>query len=97
MSFRKPKDPEEEMQKQRLTKYSSIAQKYSQLKAEKQGRSTDGKEVHWKKLVPPEYWKWGDRFDKDKEKRLSKSTKWDMKIALEQEPPKKSTIYALSP
>ena len=67
------KDKLEEL-REKLTKYSSIAQKYSQLKAAKQGRSTDGKEVHWKKLVPLEYWKYGDRFNKDRAKCLPKST-----------------------
>ena len=48
-------------------KYSSIAQKYSQLKAVKQGRLIDRKEVYWKKLVLLKYQKYGDRFESDQE------------------------------
>ena len=90
---------EEQKARQKLTKYSSVAQKYSQMKAEKQGRSNDDKPKHWKDLVPRDYWDFSDRFEEKAAQRLPHSTKWDMKIEFvpRQEPLKKKAIYPLTP
>ena len=85
--------------RERLNKFSSIAQKYSQQKAAKEGRSAQDKPKTFKQLVPKELWDFEDRFSAERAKRLPKSTQWDMKIDFVEnaELPTLRAVYALLP
>lgn len=85
--------------RQQLNKYSSIAQKYSQEKAKKEGRAADSKKQTFEELVPKELWKFRDRFDEKLAERVPKSMQWDMSIDFHKDSilPRKRAIYALTP
>ena len=85
--------------RKRLTKYTSVAQKYAQEKALKEGRSADSKVRPTEELVPKELWQYLDRFDKERAKRLPKPSKWDIKIEFIEGSvlPKPGPVYSLSP
>ena len=85
--------------RKRLTKYTSVAQKYAQEKALKEGRSADSKVRPTEELVLKELWQYLDRFDKERAKRLPKPSKWDMKIEFIEGSvlPKPGPVYSLSP
>ena len=68
--------------KHTLNKVTSIAQKYSQQKAAKEGRSEHQKKQSWKDLVPQALWSFKDRFDEKKAERLPMHRPWDMKVEL---------------
>lgn len=73
--------------KKHLNKWSSVAQQYSQQKAESEGRLQTGKEQDWKKLLPPQIADYADVFDPNKARRIPEHTKWDMKINLDPDKP----------
>ena len=73
--LRKIINTEHEKLKQRLNKYTSIAQKYSQDKAKALGRSTNAPKKDIKELVPKQIWDYLDRFSEVRAKRLPKSSK----------------------
>ena len=58
----------------------SIAQKLSQMKAQREGRLIDGTKRNVKTLVPRVLWKYLSVFNENKAKRIPKFSKYDMEI-----------------
>lgn len=96
--FPKVRDKADQLRK-KLTKISSVAQKYSQEKAAAQGRTVDAPKKTLGEMLPRELWGYKDRFDEQRAKRLPKSNRWDMTIEFEEGKPLpgKQPIYPLSP
>ena len=88
-----------EQLRKKLTKISSVAQKYSQEKAAAQGRGADGSTKNFQESLPPEIRDYADRFSEEKAKRLPQSSEWDMTIDFEEGKPLpgRQPIYPLSP
>lgn len=78
-------------------KWSTMAQKLSQAKAQREGRIMDGTKRDPRTLVPKELWEYLDIFDEEKAKRLPKHTQWDMEINFEEgaNQPRLRRIYKL--
>ena len=83
--------------RKKLTKISSIAQKYALEKAAAQG-TTDGPN-DLQEWLPEQIRDYEDRFSEERAKRLPKNSRWDMTIEFRDDvtPPGYRPVYALSP